>query len=170
MWTKRAAYRVGWRAWKRVGVPFKVAMYIAFACRKERLAYAVGYAVCEQESGYRHIFGHDAGGMFPGLPVTEPRYNELRERLRRTKGPGANGVGLFQITYYTYILDNPGLWKKRANAYKGTEIVAGNVRAHGVRKGLAVYNGGEGNPQYDYATQVEARIDRIRPQLEKEDK
>lgn len=167
MFTRRAALRVARRAKRHLGVPLDVALYIAFACRKHRLRYAVGFAVCQQESGFRHIFGHDVGGLFPGEPVTRSRYRRLRSRLQATGGSGANGVGLFQVTYWTYIVDRPGLWRKRANVYFGISIVADYVKRLGERTGLGSYNGGEANPQYGYSDEVQAKARVIRPKLSK---
>lgn len=167
MFTRRAALRVAYRAKRRLGVPLDVALYIAFACRKHRLRFALGFAVCQQESGFRHVMGHDAGGLFPGRPVTRRLYRQLRSHLKATNGSGANGVGLFQITYWTYIVDKPGLWKKRANVFYGISIVADYVKRLGERTGLGSYNGGEANPQYVYADEVMEKADAIRPKLDK---
>ncbi len=162
--SRRGALAVGFRAARRLHIPLSLSMYIAFACRENRLRFALGYALVEQESNFQHIFGHDVGGLFAGQPVTRSRYRRLRAHLEAT-GRGANGVGYTQITYFTYILENPGLWKKRANVYFGLGLVADSIKAHGQRTGLAAYNGGEGNPQYDYADQVESRAFYIRPKL-----
>lgn len=165
MKSRAAALAIGYRASRRLNIPVELAMYIAFACRKERVRWALGYALVQQESNFRHIFGHDAGGLFKGLPVTRSRYRRLRSHLQANGGRGANGVGYTQITYYTYILQNPGLWKRRANVYFGLGLIATNIRAYGERKGLAVYNGGAGNPQYDYADEVLRKAAAIRPKL-----
>lgn len=170
MFRRKAARRVAWRAHRRLGVPLRLAFYIAFACRRERLPYAIGYAVCEQESNFRNVYGHDAGGLFPGEEVTRANYRKLRKHLQATQGPGANGVGPFQITYYTYILENPGLWKQRANTYKGIEILADYIGALGRHAGIGAYNGGPTNPIESYAREVEERIARIRPRLTKENR
>lgn len=165
--TRRGALAVGYRAHRWLGIPLTLAMYIAFACRRHHIRYALGFALVEQESGFKHIFGHDVGGLFPGLPVTRSRYRRLRAHLKATGGSGANGVGYTQITYYAFILEHPGLWKKRANIYFGMSLIAEVIHAYGERKGLAVYNGGAGNPQYDYAQQVEDRARSIRTKLKK---
>lgn len=163
--TRRGALIVARRANKRLGVPLDIACYIAFACRKYNLRYALGYALVAQESGYHHIFGHDAGGLFPGERVTRKRYRRLRAVLHQTRGRGANGVGLTQITYYTYILDKPGLWRKRANVYFGLSIFADYVHRLGERAGAGSYNGGEANPVASYADDLLAKARTIRSRL-----
>jgi hypothetical protein len=146
-------------------VPLNIAMMIAFACRKERLRYALGFAMVKKESNYQHIFGHDAGGLYPGEPVTRARYRRLRQRLKETGGSGANGVGFTQVTYWTYIVNKPGLWKKRPNIYFGINLFADYVRRLGERTGAGAYNGGEGNPQYSYADALLKMAREIRPHL-----
>jgi hypothetical protein len=163
--TRRGAVLVAHRAHRRLDVSLFVALCIALACRKFKLRYALGFALVQQESNYQHIFGHDAGGLFPGLSVTRTRYRQLRDHLRSSGGAGANGVGLTQITYYTYVLDHPGLWRKRANLYFGLSILADYVHRLGERTGCGAYNGGEGNPQYGYADEVLAKASAIRPKL-----
>lgn len=164
-WTRRGALRVGWRAHRRLDIPLRIAMMIAFACRKERLRYALGFAMVKKESNYQHIFGHDVGGWFPGEPVTRWRYRRLRRHLKETGGHGANGVGFTQVTYWTYIVNKPGLWKRRPNIYFGINLFADYVRRLGERTGAGAYNGGEANPQYSYADSLLAMARDIRPHL-----
>lgn len=152
------------------GVPRMVAIYIALACRKLKLRYALGYGLVEQESGFHHVYGHDAGGFLAGQPVTKANYGAFRAHIRATSGGGANGVGLTQITYWTYIRDHAGLWRKRANIYFGLGLVAGVIHDHGERQGLAEYNGGAGNPQFGYADEVLNRADRWRANISKKGK
>lgn len=164
MFSRRAALRVGYRASRRLGINLRVSMMIAFACRKERLRYALGYALVQKESGFRHVFGHDAGGLFPGLPVTRKRYRRLRRSLLEKRG-GANGVGYTQITYFVYIVEHPGLWRRRPNIYFGIGIFADYVRRLGERTGAGAYNGGEANPQLGYADSLLGMAAEIRPKL-----
>lgn len=166
MFSRIAALRVGHRASRRLNLNLRVSMMIAFACRKERLRYALGYALIQQESNFRHVFGHDVGGVFPGLSVTRGRYRYLRRSLKAGNG-GANGVGYTQITYPGYIIDHPGLWRRRPNIYFGIGIFADYVRRLGERRGAGAYNGGEANPQYGYADQLLAKARETRPKLAK---
>lgn len=143
------------RAQRHSGVNRAYCWDIAFACRHYRIRYSIGYALINIESNFKHIYGHDAGGLLQGQHVSRDNYlNYFRPRVSRG-GSGANGVGLSQVTYWTYIRDHKGLWKPRANIYFGIGIVASNIHTYGERKGLAVYNGGAGNPNYAYASEVE---------------
>jgi len=149
----------------RHGVPFHIALYIAFACRKLDLRYALGFGLVEQESDFKHIYGHDPGGLNPGEPVTRANYAAFRSHIIHTNGSGANGVGLTQVTYWTYIRDHAGLWRKRANIYFGLGLVASTIHAKGEREGLAEYNGGPANPVYSYADEVLAKAAKWRVRI-----
>lgn len=164
LYSRRAARRVAKRAAAH-GVPRDIATYIAFACRKHHLRYAIGFAMFEQESGFKVIYGHDIGGLFPGLPVTQSNYRVFRGHVARTSGHGANGVGLGQVTYWTYIRDHRGLWKPKVQVYLATSILADLVHRLGEFTGCGAYNGGEGNPNGTYAAEVLNRADKWRPLL-----
>lgn len=141
----RAAMKV--RRW----INFRDALKIARASKAQGIGYALGFALVDQESGFRHIFGHD-NSFLAGLPVTEERYRKLQRHIRA--GGASNGVGFTQITYPTYITGHNGLWDKVNNLNFGFHLIAENIRQYGLEKGLAVYNGGAGNPQYAYANEV----------------
>lgn len=164
LYTRRAARRVAKRAATH-GVPAKIALDIAFACRKYHLRYALGFAMFDQESGFRVIYGHDTGGLNPGEKVTRENYRYFRDHVSRSGGVGANGVGLGQVTYWTYIRDHSGLWKPRVQVYFATSILADYVHRLGEFTGCGAYNGGEGNPNESYAREVLERANRWRPKL-----
>lgn len=168
MFTRRAALRVARRAHRRLGVPLRIALYIAFGARKYHLPYAIAFALFEQESNYRVIYGHDAGGLLPGQPVTKRNYRWFRARVIAGGGRGANGVGLGQVTYWTYVRDHPGLWKPRVQVYLSLSILAGlDQWATSIAHALAAYNGGAANPNWDYGREVSEKAQRIRPKLAK---
>lgn len=164
LFSRRAARRVAKRATEH-GVPEKIAHHIAFACRQEKLRYALGFAMFEQESGFRVVYGHDAGGRFPGARVTKSNYRLFRAWVIAHSGEGANGVGLGQVTYWTYIRDHAGLWKPKVQVYLATSILADYVHRLGEFTGCGSYNGGEGNPNETYAREVLERADKWRPLL-----
>src|ERR1044072_2299001 len=65
--------------------------------RKARLPLSWAFALVEQESGFRNIFGHDSGSILKGRHVTKARVADL---LRFTvAGGNSNGVGLTQLTW-----------------------------------------------------------------------
>jgi hypothetical protein len=164
LYARRAARRVAKRAAAH-GVPKAIAHDIAFACRKYHLRYALGFAMFEQESDFEVIYGHDAGGAYPGRSVTKANYAKFRAELIARHGGGANGVGLGQITYWTYIRDHIGLWKPRVEVYLAISILADLVHRLGEETGVGAYNGGEGNPNPTYASEVLARARSWRQKL-----
>lgn len=139
------------------GVPTFTAWTIAFVCALMRFRPALAFALVEQESGFRHIFGHDPGGLFPGKPVTRDRYLTLVDRVKR--GGTSNGVGLAQITYGPYLIEHPRLWLRAVNVWFGLKLLRESISKYGLHKGLAAYNGGPTPPaiSYEYATSVIAK-------------
>lgn len=164
LYSRAAARRVAERAAAH-SVPEKIAHHIAYACRKEHLRYALGFAMFEQESNFQPIYGHDAGGLNPGQRVTRDNYRVFRQHLVANGGAGANGVGLGQVTYWTYVRDHKGLWRPKVQVYLAASILADLVHRFGEERGTGAYNGGEGNPNYTYAREVLARAERWRPIL-----
>src|SRR5689334_13735474 len=77
------------------------ALTIIRAARKAKLPLAVAFALVEQESGFRNIFGHDPGAPFPGEYVTAARAQALLDHVHR--GGVSNGVGLTQLTWVGYL-------------------------------------------------------------------
>lgn len=164
LYSRRAARRIAERATK-YGVPADIARYIANACRKEHLRYALAFAMFEQESGFQNIYGHDAGGLFPGEKVSKENYRRFRREVIDAGGQGANGVGLGQATYWTYIRDHRGLWKPKVQIYLCTSILADYVHRLGETTGTGAYNGGPSSPNSAYAREVLNRATKWRPKL-----
>jgi hypothetical protein len=164
LYSRRALRRVAKRA-TEAGVPKAIALDIAQACRKYHLRYALAFAMFDQESNFKLIYGHDAGGGHAGERVTKANYAAFRAELIARHGGGANGVGLGQITFWTYIRDHIGLWKPRVEVFLATSILADLVHRLGEERGTGAYNGGEGNPNYVYAREVLERAHKWRPIL-----
>jgi hypothetical protein len=145
----------------------KNALRIVIECRHRHsgvIAVSLGVAVQEQESAGRNIFGADQNGPFPHQPVTKQRVLQLVEHVRA--GGTSNGVGPLQLTFLPFIEEanrDGGAWKPAVNIATGLRIIAGHIKQHGVRRGLATYNGG--SPQSSkglaYAEEVLERQNRI---------
>jgi hypothetical protein len=121
---------------------------------------SLAMAILEQESGNgANVFGHD-NVVFPALwkgsAVTEDRYKTYKHN-RDLHRWGMQGVGPMQLTWWEFQdeADRLGVaWKAKYNIKVGMKILATLIKQYGVRKGLAVYNGGATNPNYTYADQV----------------
>jgi hypothetical protein len=116
--------------------------------RREGVQLSLAFAVCEQETGFRNVFGHDAVRN----PVKSPPNGSLRVTRRRYRrylafrrqGLGMQGVGPMQLTWYAIqdLADREGgCWRPRPNIRVGLRQLAANIRAHGERAGIKAYNG-----------------------------
>ena len=127
--------------------------------KRAGLPFALALALVDQESTFRNIFGCDLGQTdtvpWCWQPVTRDRVQAL---IAHVEGGGiSNGVGLTQLTSIDLIL--------KAEAEGGAHNVVPQLRVgfwhlqdlierHGEQTGIGAYNGGEGDPQPDYATSV----------------
>lgn len=146
---------------KEVAVKFglhNVDAAIAAAARAG-LGLAPAFALIEQESGGKNIYGHDAGGVFSvkgkDIVVTEKNFKEFRKRV--TAGETSNGCGPVQLTYPGFFVDAEKqglrLWSPLDNCLYGFRLLAGYRKAYGswLLAGVA-YNSGPGTAAKGTAT------------------
>lgn len=141
---------------KRFGM--KHARTIADEAHRAGLLPSLAFALVEQEStDGSNVFGHDPTIFVGAGQVTKEKYLAYKWRRGRHGEGGMQGVGPVQLTYYS-IQDEAdrlgGCHKVRYSLRVGFRDLAHLIRLFGVRKALAVYNGGEGNPNYAYADSV----------------
>lgn len=115
--------------------------------RSTHVPASLGLALIQQESSFRNVFGHDAGGPFPGQAVTAAKVRALLRHI--ANGGISNGVGPGQLTYPPFIKEaqrDGGAHKPAVNIATAIEILDDNIRAEGgnERRGLARYNAGSG--------------------------
>jgi hypothetical protein len=133
---------------KRAGVPFALAL-----------------ALVEKESGFQNIFGCDLGprdtAPWCHQPVTADRVKAL---ITHVEGGGtSNGVGLTQLTSIGFIQQaeaDGGAHNVGPQCRVAFGLLHGLIQRHGELDGVGAYNGGEGNPQLDYARSVLALRDK----------
>lgn len=150
----------------------KNALRIVIECRHRHagvIPVSLGVALQDQESEGRNIFGADAGAPFPHMPVTEARVRKLVEHVHA--GGVSNGVGPLQLTFIGFIEEanrDGGAWVPAVNIATGLGIIAGHVKQHGVRGGLAAYNAGSPRSAQGqrYAGEVMGRQERFHALLE----
>jgi len=116
-------------------------------------------ALVEQESGFRNIFGCDLGPRSSApwchQEVTKDRVQALLAHVK--KGGTSNGVGLTQLTSIDFVRQaeaEGGAHKAEAQCRIGFRLLRGLIERNGERTGIGAYNGGEGNPNLDYAASV----------------
>jgi hypothetical protein len=149
----------------------KNALRIVIECRHRHdgvIPVSLGLALQEQESNGQNIFGADTNAPFTHQPVTKARVLKLVEHVRA--GGLSNGVGPMQLTFIAFIDEanrDGGAWDPAVNIATGLGIIADHVKQHGVRKGLAAYNGGTPNSEkgLGYAKQVIERQARIHDEI-----
>jgi len=101
--------------------------------------------------------------------VTPDRVKAL---IAHVNGGGiSNGVGLTQLTSIGFIQQaeaRGGAHKVRPQCRVGFGLLHGLIERHGEEFGIGAYNGGEGNPSFDYAAKViklrnnwQARINQV---------
>lgn len=125
---------------------------IVVEARRARIHVNDAFALVEQESNFRNIFGHDPGGPFPGLKVTRDRVDALLRHV--DNGGTSNGVGLTQLTWPPFIRQADKMLGGAANP-RNQLIVSFNTlarlqRQYGRHNGFVHYNGG-GSAAEQYA-------------------
>jgi hypothetical protein len=142
------------------GAGFSFGPVILAESRRQRVQLALALALVEQESTFRNIFGCDGKRKIGKAPwchqqVTRERVQELIAHV--DAGGVSNGVGLTQLTSIGLIRQAEaagGAHLVRAQCQVGFGLLHDLIERHGERTGIGGYNGGEGNPNLDYADSV----------------
>jgi hypothetical protein len=136
---------------------------IILEARRAGLPISLAFAIVDQESAFRNIFGCDKGVLFCHQPVTHERVLKLIEDVQQ--GHMSNGVGLTQLTWIGFIkaaerLGGAHIVKNQLRI--GFEVLAQNIDAFGIGGGLAAYNAGDPHSAKGirYAREVRAKQDK----------
>lgn len=106
---------------RRSGARF--AWRIVEEARRANVPLSWAFALVEQESDFRCVFGHDQGSILHGQKVTRERVRRLLAHIARGGVP--NGVGLTQLTSPGYVKDaerRGGAHRPRINLRVGFEV------------------------------------------------
>lgn len=150
------------------GVRVGIARVIVRAANDHDLSLSVLLGMCDTESGFANIFGHDAvrnpvkSPPNGTLAVTKTRYREYAHH--RDAGEGNQGVGVTQLTDKGLQLRadaRGGCWLVSAQVDVAAEVLSSLIKRHGTDRGLASYNAGETGWHNGraYAAKVRARAD-----------
>lgn len=155
----RRAVRESRRRDDIVSLPDGYALRIIIEAKRQGIRVSDAFAMVEQETGFRNVFGcdHGAGRAFCHENVTAARVRTLLASNL------ANGVGPTQLTSKGYVRmadKHGGAHKVSVNLATGIAILAGMQHKLGRMKGFGAYNGGEGNPNMTYAWQCARRAAR----------
>lgn len=127
------------------------------AARFDELPLSVLLGVCQQESGFENVFGHDPTIYSGAGKVTKAKYLAYRRESHRVDKQ--QGIGVTQPTARTFqdrADELGGCWTMTAQVQVAAELLARLIAKHGRRRGLASYNGGETGWRngLDYADKV----------------
>lgn len=141
------------------GAGFSFGPAIVAESKREGVQLALALALVEQESGFRNIFGCDLG---PRNTVPwchqDLTHDRVKALIAHVEGGGtSNGVGLTQLTSIDFIRQaeaEGGAHTVEAQCRVGFRVLHGLIQRHSERVGIGAYNGGEGNPNLNYADSV----------------
>lgn len=129
---------------------------IVMEARRGKVPISLAFAVVEQESNFRNVFGHDPTIFIGAGVVTKKKYLDYK-RKRGARGQGGmQGVGPMQLTWYEFQDQADklgGCWIAANNIRVGLTLMGNLIIQHGTRKGIARYNG-SGPKANRYATEV----------------
>lgn len=138
----------------------KNAAAIVAAAHEKNTPLHIAAAFVEQESGGANVYGHDAGGLFPGEAVTQANFNTFVAKVVRD-GHTSNGVGPLQITYPGYFTDAKAkgyqLWTPLDNLRYGLTIINSLLAGHTLNQAAQLYNSGSAHGAPRYGASIEAR-------------
>lgn len=143
---------------KRAGA--KHSLRIVWEARRAWIPVSLGFALVEQESGFRNIFGADQGSILKHEKVTKAKVTRLLRFVER--GGPSNGVGLTQLTYPPYIRHANRIGGAHLPKYQlrvGFGALRDKIANHGTVPGLAAYNAGRPDSPVgrEYAIGVRAK-------------
>jgi hypothetical protein len=143
---------------KRAGASYS--LRIIMEARAAGLPISLAFAVVDEESTFRNIFGCDKGGPFCHDNVTKERVQHLIHIVEM--GGTSQGVGLSQLTFIGYIKQAEALGGAHIPKHQlqvGFRAIAHMIAVFGERGGLAAYNAGHPDNPFGkkYAARVENR-------------
>ncbi len=143
----------------------KKALRIRKEAKRAGIPVSLGFALCQKESNFTNVFGHDPTIFAGAGKVTKAKYLAYkRERGSGGRG-GMQGVGFTQLTWYSYqdAADKiGGCWRPRYQIRVAFEHLKELLDGRSYHAALAAYNGsGPAADAYADDLQVLARVWRI---------
>jgi hypothetical protein len=145
---------------------------IILEARKRDLPLSLAFAMVEQESNFRNVYGHDLvlNRAPKGAPVTKSNYQGTYLPDRKA-GKGMQGVGPLQLTWWEFQDEadrRGGCWVPKHNISVAFDMLSSSIAQHGLKEGIMRYNG-RGPAAERYYEQVAARTERWHKILTKGD-
>lgn len=137
----------------------RYSLRIILEARAAGIPVSLGFALIEQESDFRNYFGSDPTIFVGAGSVTKNKYLTYKGQRGHKL---MQGVGPAQLTWWE-TQDSAdrlgGCWKAAVNIRVGFQTLAADMKAHGLKAGVAAYNGA-GPAATRYANEVLAKRDR----------
>lgn len=124
--------------------------------RKSGIPISLAFALIEQESGFKNVFGHDPTIYQGAGKVTKKKYLEYKAQRGHTH---MQGVGPAQLTWWQYQDEadkRGGAWVPKHNISFAFDHLASLINSKGFKQGIAAYNG-SGPAAEQYASSVLAK-------------
>lgn len=140
-------------AGKARGAGARWCLRIISESRKQGIPVSLGFALVEQESGFRNVYGSDPTIFVGAGAVTKRNYLAYKAKRGHTH---MQGVGPTQLTWWAtqdQADKQGGCWRPGVNIKVGIGALGALVRAKGVHAGAAAYNG-SGPAAQRYADQL----------------
>lgn len=120
--------------------------------RRAEVPISLAFALIEQESGFRNVFGHDPTIYTGAGKVTRSKYRAYKKKRGPRGEGGMQGVGPAQLTWWEFqdaADKRGGCWKPRHNIATGFRVLADLISKHSnIHDGVAAYNGGASADRY----------------------
>jgi hypothetical protein len=147
---------------KRHGANYS--LRIILEARRAGIPISLAFALIEQESNFRNVFGSDPTIFIGAGEVTKAKYLAYKVARGKTR---MQGVGPAQLTWWE-LQDaadrRGGAWKPEHNIAVAFDRLAALIAEHGEREGIRRYNGS--GPKADrYAKSVLARREKWHDRL-----
>lgn len=117
---------------------------IVIEAKRAGLPASLGFALIEQESNFRNVFGHDPTIFAGAGTVTAAKYRAYKQRRGPTGRGGMQGVGPAQLTWWEFqdAADRlGGCHIARFNIQCAFAHLAALIKQHGRTEGIRRYNG-----------------------------
>jgi cold shock CspA family protein len=124
--------------------------------RRAGIPISLGFALIDQESNFKNVFGHDSTIFRGAGNVTKGKYTAYKQQRGPHGKGGMQGVGPAQLTWYEFqdqADKRGGAWVPKHNISVAFDHLASLIRHKGMREGIAAYNG-SGDDAAMYATSV----------------
>lgn len=119
----------------------RYSLRIVWQARKSGIPISLGFALIEQESGFRNVFGHDPTIFVGAGVVTRSKYRAYKHARGHDQ---MQGVGPAQLTWWAFQDQadlRGGCWRPKHNISVAFDHLAHLIAMHGERAGIRAYNG-----------------------------